>query len=113
MTALKHPTRTIIVATRINEKTLHTTYINSIDADENATLGIRRGWLGSVFTRRAWRRRGLATALIAQSLVALRERGMTSAGLGVDAENQSGALGLYERMGFEVKDRFTAWRKAF
>jgi ribosomal protein S18 acetylase RimI-like enzyme len=85
--------------------------INSIDADQNAALGVRRGWLNSVFTRRAWRRRGLATALVARSLARLRERGMTSAALGVDADNPSGALGLYERLGFAVDQRAIAWRK--
>ncbi|MGQ0607082.1 MAG: GNAT family N-acetyltransferase [Chloroflexota bacterium] len=84
---------------------------NSIHPEENDALGIRRGWLDSVFTRRAWRRRGLARALIARSLLVLRDRGMTSAALGVDADNPSGALGLYEEAGFAVDDRFTAWRK--
>jgi mycothiol synthase len=87
--------------------------LNTIDPDENAALGIRRGWLSSVFTRRQWRRRGVARALIARSLGILRERGMTSASLGVDADNPSGALGLYERIGFEVAHRSTAWRKPF
>lgn len=87
--------------------------INTIDRDENEALGIRRGWLSSVFTRRPWRRRGLATALIARSLAVLRERGMTSASLGVDADNPSGALGLYEGTGFKVDYRSTAWRKPF
>ena len=87
--------------------------INAIDAAENEVLGIRRGWLASVFTRRQWRRRGLATALIARSLVALREHGMTTAALGVDADNQNGALGMYERMGFGVHERSTAWRRPF
>lgn len=85
--------------------------INSIDAEENELLGIRRGVLASVFTRRAWRRRGLATALIARSLTVLREHGVTTAALGVDADNQNGALGMYERMGFEVDERSTAWRR--
>jgi ribosomal protein S18 acetylase RimI-like enzyme len=87
--------------------------INSIDAEQNKAMGFQRGWLNSVFTRRRWRRRGVARALIAQSLVLLRERGMTSAALGVDAENPSGALGLYEGMGFAVNYRATAWRKDF
>jgi mycothiol synthase len=87
--------------------------INGIDAAQNEALGLRRGWLNSVFTRRAWRRRGLATALIAESLRALRERGMTSAALGVDAANPSGALGLYEGTGFQVDKRSNAWRKDF
>ena len=85
--------------------------INTIYAEENRALGARRGWLDSVFTRRPWRRRGLARALIARSLVVLRERGMTSAVLGVDAENPSGAFGLYESVGFGVVKRFSAWRK--
>jgi ribosomal protein S18 acetylase RimI-like enzyme len=87
--------------------------INGIDREQNAALGIQRGWLNSVFTRRAWRRRGLATALISRSLLLLRERGMTSAALGVDADNPTGALGLYEGIGFAVDIRSMAWRKAF
>jgi ribosomal protein S18 acetylase RimI-like enzyme len=87
--------------------------LNVIDAEENAALGVRRGWLASVFTRRQWRRRGVARALIARSLALHRERGMTSASLGVDADNPNGALGLYEGTGFEVEQRSTAWRKAF
>ncbi len=85
--------------------------INGIYPEENEALGVQRGWLDSVFTRRPWRRRGLARALIARSLVLLRERGMTSAVLGVDADNPSGALGLYEDVGFAVTERYTAWRK--
>lgn len=85
--------------------------LNSIDEEQNAALGVRRGWLSSVFTRRPWRRRGLASALIARSLDLLRERGQTSAALGVDADNPSGALGLYEGLGFAVDQRSTAWRR--
>jgi GNAT superfamily N-acetyltransferase len=87
--------------------------INVVNAAENEALGLRRGWLASVFTRRQWRKRGLATALIARSLGLLRDRGMTSAALGVDGDNPSGAFGLYERLGFEVGQRSTAWRKPF
>jgi ribosomal protein S18 acetylase RimI-like enzyme len=87
--------------------------INAVYAEENADLGLNRGWLDSVFTRRPWRRRGLARALIARSLVKLRERGLSSAVLGVDAENPSGALGLYESVGFVVEHRSTSWRKPF
>lgn len=79
--------------------------LNTISPAENEMLGLRRGWLDSVFTRRPWRRRGLAAALVARSLVLLRERGMTSAILGVDAQNPTGALGVYERAGFEVSTR--------
>ncbi|MEX2548330.1 MAG: GNAT family N-acetyltransferase [Chloroflexota bacterium] len=87
--------------------------VNGIDAEENAALGVKRAWLQSVFTRRQWRRRGLAKALIARSLVAIRERGLDTGILGVDADNPSGALGLYEGIGFGVAERSTAWRKPF
>jgi mycothiol synthase len=85
--------------------------VNAIEAEENEMLGVKRGWLHSVFTRRAWRKRGLANALITQSLVAIRDRGMDTGILGVDADNPTGALGLYERNGFVVAERSTAWRK--
>jgi len=85
--------------------------VNVIDANENELLGRRRGLLDSVFVRRPWRRRGLAAALVARSLELLRERGMTSAWLGVDADNPNGALGVYERAGFGVDVRWTAYRK--
>ena len=59
-----------------------------VDAAENERFG-----------RRPWRRRGVARALIVGALLALRQRGLTSAVLGVDADNPTGALGLYETVG--------------
>jgi mycothiol synthase len=85
-----------------------TTYII---ADENEALGLRRGWLEHVSVRRPWRRRGLATALILSACRALRDRGMTQAALGVDSGSLTGALGLYERLGFVVARRATTWRR--
>ena len=61
--------------------------------------------------RRPWRRRGLAQAIVTRSLVALRERGMDHAMLGVDADNPNGAVGVYERAGFFVVNTSTAYRK--
>ena len=85
--------------------------LNAVYPDENAELGLQRGWLDSVFTRRAWRRRGLARALIVRSLHLLRDEGLTLAMLGVDADNPSGAFGLYESAGFRPTHRFSSWRK--
>ncbi len=85
--------------------------VNEINATENEAFNRKRGWLASVFVRRPWRRRGLGRALVARSLVVFRERGMTSAGLGVDAANPTGALRLYEEAGFEPEFRSTAYRK--
>ena len=73
--------------------------------------GIREGWLEPVFTRRAWRRRGIARALIARSLVGLRAYGVERAALGVDLQNPNQALRLYESSGFQVQSSSTGWRK--
>ena len=84
---------------------------NVINQRENAELGRLRGLLDSVSVRRPWRGRGLGFALVMRSLELLRERGMTSAWLGVDAENPTGALRLYEKAGFVVDTRAAAYRK--
>ena len=85
---------------------------NAIWAADNEAFGRRRGWLETVFVRRPWRRRGLGAAIVARALLRLREAGMSEAMLGVDSDNPSGALGLYERAGFEVDRRSAAYRKA-
>lgn len=78
--------------------------------DENATLGLRRGWLEHISVRRPWRGRGLARALTTEAMRRLQAAGMTEAMLGVDADNPTGALGLYESMGFAVVSRAEAGR---
>jgi mycothiol synthase len=86
--------------------------LNAIEArDDDADPADRRGTLESVFVLAAHRRRGLARALILRSLGLLRERGLTSADLGVDADNANAALDLYQSCGFEVTRANTAWRK--
>ena len=85
--------------------------VNGIYPDENAKLGLENGWLDHVSVRRQYRKRGLAHALIVRSLRVLRERGMDWASLGVDAENPTGALGLYERNGFTVHRKWVTYRK--
>jgi mycothiol synthase len=87
--------------------------INFIYPEENRDLGIDVGWLQHVSTRRAYRGRGVAGALIVRSLRALRERGMAVARLGVDGENPTGALALYQRFGFVEFRGWTVQRKPF
>jgi mycothiol synthase len=87
--------------------------INAIVPHENEQTGELVGWLDSVATRRRWRGRGVAGALIVRSLAVLRDRGMEIAALGVDAENPTGALGLYERFGFRRRRQWVFYRKPF
>ena len=83
--------------------------MNGIFSDENEKLGVKRGWLEHVSVRRGWRGRGLAKALCAASFAVLRERGIEEAWLGVDASNPTGALRLYEGLGFGVARRWQAF----
>jgi ribosomal protein S18 acetylase RimI-like enzyme len=85
--------------------------IGAIDTAENEANDYLRGWCDSVFTRRPWRQRGLARALLGRSLTLLRDHGMTSAQLEVDTENPNQALHLYESAGFRVESSETVWRK--
>jgi ribosomal protein S18 acetylase RimI-like enzyme len=47
----------------------------------------------------------LATALLQHSFRDFRGRGATRVGLGVDAENTTGAVRLYEQVGMQVARR--------
>ena len=82
-----------------------------INAEENRRYGRRRGWVEHISVRRPWRHRGLARALMAASFPLLRARGMTEGALGVDTENLSGALRVYESMGFTPVSRGTLYQK--
>jgi mycothiol synthase len=86
--------------------------LNAIYTEENERLGIKAGWLEQVSVRRPWRRSGLGAAIVAASLRAFRDRGLDRAALGVDAENPTGALALYERLGFVTVRAFGNFRKA-
>jgi mycothiol synthase len=86
--------------------------MNRIMTAFNEQTGEQRGELAGVSVRRPWRRRGLGRALVAASLSGLRDAGMTSAALGVDAENPTGALSVYEANGFVVHRRGMNFRRA-
>lgn len=78
---------------------------------ENERFGRRRGWCEFISVRRPWRQRGLARALIARTLRVFKEQGMTEAALGVDTQNLSGALRVYEACGFRPVKRSATYRK--
>ena len=86
--------------------------VTTVPVEENERFGRSRVYVASVSVRRPWRRRGLARALLASSLVAAREAGYTSASLGVDTNSPTGATDLYRSLGFEPEKTFIAWRKA-
>jgi mycothiol synthase len=85
-------------------------FINQV---ENQEYNRKRGYTEEISVRRPWRKRGLASSLIVQSLHTLKERGMLEAALNVDAENLTGALRLYESKGYRVNRRSMLFRKPF
>jgi mycothiol synthase len=81
------------------------------DGDELAGVSLNErerhgsGWIDSLGTRRAWRGRGVAHALLLASFAEFRRRGERVVRLAVDASNPTGAVRVYERVGMRA-----AWR---
>jgi ribosomal protein S18 acetylase RimI-like enzyme len=87
------------------------------DGDEVAAVTMNdwkrygMGWIATVAVRRAWRKRGLGLAMLYESFRRFRDRGETLAGLGVDAQNPTGATRLYERAGMQRAWAATVYEK--
>lgn len=73
--------------------------------------GVRDLYIRRVGTRRPYRGRGVARTLLAHVLATAAEEGYDRASLGVDAENPTGALGLYERIGFVARRKLAAYTR--
>jgi mycothiol synthase len=82
-----------------------------IDTAQNEEYGRARGWTEAISTSRRWRRRGVAKALIVESIRELAAHGMTEVALGVHTENPNGAYELYASLGYEVVTTWTTYRK--
>ncbi len=87
------------------------TAFGMINPEDNELNGRKRGYIELISTRKDWRGKGVAKALMCRTMRILKERGMTEGALGVDEENPSGARHLYEKMGFRVTGRATFYRK--
>jgi mycothiol synthase len=69
------------------------------------------GWVGTLGVPRPWRKRGIGLALLRHSFNEFYRRGKRKVGLGVDAENLTGALRLYENVGMHVDQAFDQYEK--
>ena len=63
------------------------------------------GWVNILGVRPPWRRRGLGRALLLSSFEEFRRRGSSRVGLGVDTENATGAVRMYEEAGMRAVRR--------
>lgn len=70
-----------------------------------------QGWINTVATLRAYRKRGLARALLLHSFGEFWRRGQQSVGLGVDAQSLTGAAKLYEGVGMRPIMRILTFEK--
>ena len=86
--------------------------LNRIDPERIARTGRQEGLVNTLGVLREYRKLGLGSALLAQSLRILRQAGMDAAHLGADAENLTGAIRLYERLDFGVRKTTVVYHKA-
>jgi len=85
--------------------------LNFLDENENEEYKRLRGYTEGISVRRPWRKKGLARSLIVQSIQMFKVMGMTETALGVDSQNLSGALRLYQGVGYRQTKQFTIYRK--
>lgn len=92
----------------------------AMDGDQVAGINLCRphafddpdmGWVGTLGVRRPWRQHGLGLALLRHSFNEFYRRGKRKVGLGVDAQNLTGALRLYENAGMHVHKTFDLYEK--
>ena len=92
----------------------------AMDGDEIAGINLCRpqsfedpemGWVSTLGVRRLWRKRGLGLALLRYAFNEFYRRGKRKVGLGVDAQNLTGALRLYENAGMHVHLTFDQYEK--
>jgi mycothiol synthase len=69
------------------------------------------GYVGAIGVRPAWRGRGLGKALLQQTFAEFWRRGTTRVTLGVDSQNSTGAVALYERVGMHVDSCAVAFER--
>jgi GNAT superfamily N-acetyltransferase len=95
-------------------------WILAMDGDEIAGVSLcspklgpdrETGMVDTLGVRRPWRRKGMGLALLHYSFGEFLNRGYKRVGLGVDAQNLSGATRLYKKAGMDVAREFVLYEK--
>jgi mycothiol synthase len=86
------------------------------DGDQVAGISLNRyrmgiGWIRNLGVRRPWRKRGLGEVLLLHSFGEFYRRGTRTIGLGVDAQNPTGATRLYQKVGMYAASEFITFEK--
>ncbi|WP_170317046.1 GNAT family N-acetyltransferase [Acrocarpospora corrugata] len=82
------------------------------EADTVAT-GHREAWISTIGTLRAWRKRGVAGALMRATLTEAKTQGFSRVMLVVDTDNPTGALSLYRAAGFVEEHKHSRYVREF
>jgi mycothiol synthase len=85
----------------------------SVNEEDWAALGASHIYIDLIGVVRDRRGRGYAPTVISRTLAAARAAGLERAVLDVDTASPTGALGLYERLGFVATDRDRALVRRF
>jgi mycothiol synthase len=86
------------------------------DGNEVAGFSLNRyrmgiGWIRTLGVRRPWRKRGLGKALLLHTFGEFHKRGTKTIGLGVDAQNPTGATRLYQKVGMYAASEYVTYEK--
>lgn len=84
--------------------------VGYVNWEENARTGRKEGWIKLLGTRRNFRKLGLGKAMLLAVLKQLKAMGIEQVKLGVDAQNLTSAIRLYESVGFH---RVNTWLSYF
>jgi mycothiol synthase len=85
--------------------------LSAVYPERNERVGREQGWVEALAVLREHRRRGLGRALLLDGMRTLRRRGCTHLMLGVDSQNLTGALALYESVGMHQWSTGVTFRK--
>jgi ribosomal protein S18 acetylase RimI-like enzyme len=90
----------------------------AFDGDEPAGLLLasrmdHMGWVADLGVRKPYRKRGIAATLLRRAFAEFQRRGMKAAGLGVDAQNETGAVRLYESVGMHSIRSYGTFEKKY
>ncbi|KUH40020.1 MULTISPECIES: GNAT family N-acetyltransferase [Streptomyces] len=89
-------------------------WIASVGAEDAAVLFSRddrknMAWIGNIGVRRSFRGRGVAGHLLRHAFAVYAARGRDTIGLGVDTQNETGALRVYEAHGMRTLHAVDTW----
>lgn len=82
-----------------------------IDRKYNEEKNTKAGWILSIGVLKPYRLRGIGTRLMIEGMKILKAKGTTEAMLGVDDQNPTKAIKLYEKVGFKAVRKDIAFQK--